>query len=218
MKLFIGGKRPVRLVLGTLAVSALVTSACGGQSKAEDNASDKPADAAASPPGEGGGGSPTSTPASSSKKGGSQAGSAGATSTTVPGGSSSGSSGSGPKAATNPSGGDQPTRTLEMSAELAESCVRPGGTQTITVRTLPYSGVAFDTEYADYLTGMMPGHYGGNSAGFVDEDGTWTSTWVIAPNAPAGLTTVLVLGTHEQGGLGETKALFTVADALGKCA
>lgn len=201
-------------LLGAVAVASLVTAGCGGASKADDNQATPAAsgEGAAAADTQAGGGSTTSTvpkPRSSS------AGSKATTTTTKPGApaAAKGTEGQAP-----PPEDDPYKRTLAITAELTETCVRPGGTQTVKVRTLSYAGVAFDTEYSDYLTGMQPGHYGGNSGGFTDAEGTYSFTWVVAPNAPAGKATVLVLGSHDEGGIGETKAFFTVADALGKCA
>jgi hypothetical protein len=161
---------------------------------------------------DGTGGSPPTT-AKSAKESGSSSQKSSTPTTVKPGGG----------IAVNPGGGarvdaeDPYKKTLDITAELAESCVRPGGSQSITIRTEPYAGVGYDTMYSDYLTGMMEGHYGGNSAGFTDGDGIYKDTWVITPNAPAGEAIVLVLGSHDEGGMGETKATYKVADALGKC-
>lgn len=213
MKLVVGG--PSRRALGALLVLLLATAACGGESKADSGSAteaDEPARAGA----EGDATTPTTAGGKAGKKSSGDRGGTTTTTTTTSGQSEAAAadgSAPDPKAA-------QPkteTRKIEVLAELKESCLKPGGSQTLTVRTLPSAGVAFDTEYSDYLTGMEAGHYGGNSAGYVGEDGTWTSTWVVAPNAPAGKATVLVLAAHSHDGMGETKAVFTVADALGKC-
>jgi hypothetical protein len=211
VKLVVGG--PSRRALGALLVLLAATAACGGESKADSGRAaeaEEPARAAA----EGDATTPTTAGGKAGKKSSGDRGGT-TTTTTATGQSEAAADGTAPdpKAA-------QPkteTRKIEVLAELKESCLKPGGSQTLTVRTLPSAGVAFDTEYSDYLTGMEAGHYGGNSAGYVGEDGTWTSTWVVAPNAPAGKATVLVLAAHSHDGMGETKAVFTVADALGKC-
>ena len=213
MKLLVGGRFRIHRTLIALALVSAVATGCSGSSKADDGAAPKePADAAAAASTGGKGGGSTTTTAKPKKSSASKATSGSTTTTAKPGGS----------AAANEDGStaeeeDPYKKTLAITAELAETCVRPGGSQTITIRTLPYAGVGYDTEYSDYLTGMMEGHYGGNAGGFTDDDGTWTGTWVVAPNAPAGKTTVKVLGSHHEGGIGEARAYFTVADALGKC-
>lgn len=106
---------------------------------------------------------------------------------------------------------------LEMSAEVTEPCVRPGGLQTLTVRTKDNAGIAFDTVYADGLSGLKDGHYGGNDGGYTDDDGTYTATWTVAATAPKGPAAVNVLGSHYGTGIGETHTSFKVADPLGNC-
>lgn len=211
MQLLVGGSSHFRSqVLGAVLLLAVATAGCGGQSKAQDGTADEKPEQAASTGAEAQGSTAsTVTPKKSSGSSG------GATPTTAAATAKSGAAAQ--KSDSTPTTVDPYTRTLKIEAELQESCVRPGGSQTVTVRTLPYAGVAYDTQYSDYLTGMMEGHYGGNGAGFTDDDGTYTSTWVITPNAPAGNTTVLVLGSHQSGGIGETKVFFNVSDALGKC-
>jgi hypothetical protein len=113
--------------------------------------------------------------------------------------------------------GPGPKGQLEMKASLAESCVRPGGTQTITVLIRPKSGVGYDTVYSDGKSGMMEGHYGGNFGGIVDESGKWSHSWVITPNAPAGKVQVNVLGGHMDYGHAQATLYFTVAGTVGRC-
>ena len=214
MNLVVGG--PFRRgLLQALLVLVLTAAACGGQSKADEG---KDAAKAGEQAAEGEA-TTTTLPAGTSKKQSSSPANGGSTTTTTTAKGEAGSAASEKQAdgkATEYK--PRPMRTVEVTAELQESCVKPGGSQTVNVRTEPEAGVAYDTEYADYSTGSMPGHYGGNTAGYADGAGTWSSTWVVAPNAPAGKATVLVLVAKGTDGLGETKAVFTVADALGKCA
>lgn len=118
--------------------------------------------------------------------------------------------------------GDEPksepvTRTMQISMELKQPCVRPGESQTITIHAPYTSSVGYNTYYADGKSGLSEGFYGGNMVGFTDQSDTWTHTWVVAVNAPAGEAVVVVLATHDEQGRGETGDLFTVADALGRC-
>lgn len=203
--------------IGLVLVMALAVGACGG-SEAKDTSLDNAAS---------GGKATSTTQASGSGSGsGSEAGSKPST------GSAQGSSKSTKSTTTTVAGKGgttsttewdvEKTKTLEISAELKESCVRPGGSQTITIRSERGSGVGYDAVYADGKGGAMEGHYGGNKGGQVDKDGTFTDTWVVAPHAPAGRVTVNVLGAKAGGGKpmehNEIVVYFTVSDALGRCA
>jgi hypothetical protein len=111
-----------------------------------------------------------------------------------------------------------PKGQLEVKATLAEACVRPGGGQSITILTRPGSGAGYDTVYSDGKSGMMEGHYGGNFGGTVGDDGTWSDTWVVAPNAPPGKVQVNVIASNLDYGHAQTTLYFTVADPTGNCA
>lgn len=107
---------------------------------------------------------------------------------------------------------------LETEVTLAEDCVRPGGTQTITVDTGESgSGVVYDTVYSDGKTGLAEDHYGGNNGGHTDDSGTWQDRWAVSPEAPAGEARVDVLTTSADGRTGAARDTFRVADALGRC-
>lgn len=222
VKSLVGGSPFMRRVLAALAVGSLVLAGCGGGSRADEKAEGddavQSADDAASKGAESGaegGGEATSTTTKPAAGGASNA----TTTTTAKAGSSGGSGSSkssGDKGST-PTTRDPASRTMPMTLDLQEPCVRPGGSQVVVVQALPNAGIAFDTEYSDGKTGMMEGHYGGNNAGYADDEGRFASTFAVAPNAPAGNATVLVLGSHQDGGFGEAKATFQVADALGKC-
>lgn len=199
----VGGTTGLRVAVATMV---LAVSACGG-SKAED---------ASGNPASGGGvtsttAAPDSGQSSKPSDGVSKQPSKSTTTTTL------GGTGTAPTQIP-PTGGDKPLPPLPMTAELKESCVRPGGKQTITIRTEPESGVGYDAIYSDGKGGAMEGHYGGNKGGQVDEDGTFTDTWVVAPNAPAGQVKVNVLGGKMGYEHAEAYAYFSVADLTGKCA
>lgn len=210
MRRLVGGTRFVREPLAVAVVALIVLAGCGS-SKADDAGDPQATDDAAADA------STTSTTKAAAKAGSSKSkAQASATSTTT-------STTVTPKAGTAATGGqpveklDDEGLTLPISAELKESCVRPGGSQTITIRARTASGVGYDSVYSDGKSGAMEGHYGGNAGGYTDDKNTFTSTWVISAAAPAGPVLVRVLGTHEEDGLGQTEAHFSVADALGKC-
>lgn len=106
---------------------------------------------------------------------------------------------------------------LPLRARLKESCVRPGGSQSITIRSKPDAAVGYDSVYADGKSGMMEGHYGGNMGGFTDKEGEWRDTWVVAAHAPSGPVQVNVLGGKVGYRHAEETLHFTVADVTGRC-
>lgn len=197
-----------RLIVAVAVVSAL-GAACGGQGKAETAAQKEAGGAEA--------GSTTTT----TSAGGGTGGPAGGATEKADSGAGSGptSTTTAPPALSSSADGtpDPYEGVLPMSADVATACVRPGGTQTVIIHTVPQSGVAFDTVYADGLSGLNEGHYGGNAGGYVDDEGTYTSTWVVAPTAPEGVATVNVLGSRYGSGMGETHTYFSVSDAVGLC-
>jgi|SRR5688572_663449 len=193
------------LLLGVLSV---VATGCGGSTASdvveqEAAGTDQPTTTTAPPlHGSAGAGSPSEKKAASSAQ---------ATTTTTATGTAATPE---PKAALTEPG---PKGQLEVKASLAESCVKPGGTQSITILTKPKSGTGYDTVYSDGKSGLMEGHYGGNNGGQVGEDGKWSDTWVVAPHAPAGKVQVNVLANHVDYGAAQATLFFTVADVTGKC-
>lgn len=196
----VGGCARVHRVLAVTAVLALGLSGCSSGSKADD-AKDAGINRETTTS-QDGVRSTTTSPASKPKP------KVTTTTTTVDSSVST-------STPTLPSDPSKPT--LALAAELAESCVRPGGSQAITIRTEPDSGVGYDAVYADGKSGLTEGHYGGNKAGQVDDEGTWSDTWVVAPNAPAGRVEVRVLGAKLGYNAGQTTVYFTVSDVTGKC-
>ena len=209
MRRLVGGIGFVHRMFAVGVVGLLLLAGCGGSSKADDAGADQ------AKAGEVRETSTTSTTAAAKTGSAKPKAQAAATTTTTT--TAAQKSAGAPQGQTNPSiGGDESDR-LVITAEVKEACVRPGGSQTITIRARLASGVGYDSVYSDGKSGMMEGHYGGNFGGIVDDTGTWKHTWTVGPNAPAGPVLVRVLGTHEDDGMGQTEAHFSVANALGKC-
>ena len=107
-----------------------------------------------------------------------------------------------------------------INASVSPSCVRAGGTATVTVVTAPRAAVGYVAEYAGRKSGAAPpfGYgYGGNAGGYTDQSGGWTQTWTIRADAPIGPANVIVAvashQTHKQ-----VNAPFTVVDPVtGQC-
>jgi hypothetical protein len=140
-----------------------------------------------------------------------------ATSTTVAGSAGAAARTTTTAARPQTAGATTTTTGLAITAELAQSCVRAGGSQSITIHTAPMSSVGYDAVYSDGKTGMSPGYYGGNKSGNTDGTGTWSDTWVIAPNAPAGPVRVDVIGANASGASGNTTVSFAIAGPKGTC-
>lgn len=109
---------------------------------------------------------------------------------------------------------------FDVSASVSPECVARGAKITLTVSVPPQASVAYNAFYADGEAGGPPPYgkgYGGNNGGIATEDGTYTDSWTVAPNAPSGPGRIdVVAGTAE--GFGKTSVAFAVADAVtGKC-
>lgn len=203
----------MRTARRALAVVALLTvGACGGGS--DDNG------------GAGNGQDATddgSTTTSTFSVSGVNPGAAGQSGAPAPGGPGAappaGSSGS-PGGSGDSGGSTTPTTKppLDMTAELAEPCVRPGGRQTITIRAPKETPVGYGSEYSDGKTGMDPGFYGGANAGSTAQEGVYRDAWNIAANAPKGTVKVKAFGANPNYQLAERVVTYEVADPVtGKC-
>ena len=161
----------------------------------------------------------------------------GTTSTSIPGapggaagsggGGPGGVSGSGSSATTAPGGsggsggsGVQSSPGVEfnvpLTARVSVACLRPGGTQTVTLTSEPKTNVGYDSVYADGKTGWSPDHYGGSNKGETDASGQWQDTFVLKPGAPPGKVEVNAIAGNARGA-GKTATSFAVAKADGTC-
>jgi hypothetical protein len=97
-----------------------------------------------------------------------------------------GKAASGPARATGATGatGTPGADAAPLDARLASACVRPGGTQRLTVDTLPSAFIAFDNLYADQRDGQAYGGADGRARS--DGQGHYEATWVVSPSAPLG--------------------------------
>jgi hypothetical protein len=205
-----GGTAWVRLTALAIGAVFVLSAGCGGSSRASDASAEKAAEDAA-------GGSTSTTAASESgesgaSKSGAKAGKDGGSPTTT---TAPGAKGKASQATTTTL--DPMRMELPITAEVSTACVRPGATQTITIKAPYGSGVGYQVVYSDGLFAMEEGHAGGNFGGYADEQGTFVHTFPVAATAPPGPASANVLGTHMDHGFGETHARFAVADALGRC-
>jgi len=198
-----------RLGLSSVSTLLLVVAAgCSGQSTGHQ--------AGATPAG--GQATTTSTTAAGGGSTGSHPSSTTTTITSKSGGPTATSTPSSPPTTSRP--GTTPTTTVHtgvpIQVTLGSACVRPGGTQTITIVTEPKSGVVYDAVYSDGKSGASPGFYGGNQGGHTDDHGVWKDTWVVGAAAPPGPVRVDVLAVTPKG-KGYTDPWFAVAGPTGKC-
>lgn len=140
---------------------------------------------------------------------------------TPPGGAGSGggsNDGSGNTGAAGSAGDEGPEEPppIDVEAEFSDDCVRPGGTQTITIRTEPNTGVAYHAVYSDGSNGFDEDYPGGNNTGETDSKGVWEDTWTVGPTATEGEATVDVVALGAEG-QGYTQVTFAVADLTGNC-
>ena len=195
-----------RVGIGVVVVAlGASTAACGGSSKSSAKStsavitSTTAVSAAASTvPGSGAGG-----PATTASKGAAQGG------TGTPSGASPSTTVSVPKIG-----------SLKVTVTLSQPCIKPGSSQTITVKvdTKEKVAVAYNTVYSDgnnWKDG--PGYYGGNKGGVVDDgSGTYKDTWVLSPKAAPGPAQVAVFATQKDNG-GSASSGFTVGGPNGHC-
>jgi hypothetical protein len=197
--------RTARAAGALLAATVLV--ACGGGSKPASKA----ADGAPAPTASGTGQAGSGTPAAS----GSATGGPGATAT--PTGGSTATSGTGttpastptrPAGTASPSTKPSPT-AIFLNATLSKTCVRPGGTQSLTMRARPNMKVIVNTSYADGKDGST---YGGRFTKdqFTDANGRYTVSWTVALTAPQGDAATSV-GAVDESGTGYRRLPFRVA-------
>lgn len=195
-------------LLTAAVVTTLVLGACSSgsaQSEKSNGPGGSPSTTAAGAPSaqDGTAGSGTGSDGASGGSGGS-------------GGSKSSAKQDGSSASTTAPGSTQPPLPLESS--LAKSCVKAGGEQTITIKAPEGSGVGYDSYYADGKSGISEGFYGGNNVQQLRETDTWTDTWVIAANAPAGKVHVVVRGVNVDYAPRDQQDLyFDLVSAVGTC-
>jgi hypothetical protein len=79
-----------------------------------------------------------------------------------------------------------------VTATVAASCVKPGGAQTLYLNGPSGYFYSFDAQYSNGKDGRQ---YGGEGVGKIPSTGSFRSTWVVTPNAPAGSVIVWVAAT-----------------------
>lgn len=212
------GSRP-RLWAAALAAFLVLTAACGGSGgndEAEGATTTTEARTGARDPS----GDATST---TSKGAEAEAPTNDAPPTTAPsaggagsgGGSNDGSDNTGAAGSGGDEGPEEPP-PIDVEAEFSDDCVRPGGTQTITIRTEPNTGVAYHAVYADGSNGFDEDYPGGNDTGETDSKGVWEDTWTVGPTAAEGEVKVDVVALGSAG-RGYQQVTFAVADLTGNC-
>ena len=108
-----------------------------------------------------------------------------------------------------------------LSATVSPACVRPGGVATLVVHAPPRASVAFQAVYAGNKGGATPpfGYgYGGNADGYIGPDGTWTSSWTLRPDTPAGPAYIELAVAHTNRVEQNNNTKFRVANPVtGTC-
>lgn len=91
---------------------------------------------------------------------------------------------------------------LPFEVTLSATCLRHGDEVTIEIRTDPVVGVAYHAVYAGEEGGAPPpygGGHGGNGGDMTDEQGRYSDSWVVGPNAPEGPGRIdIVVGARDQ--------------------
>lgn len=109
---------------------------------------------------------------------------------------------------------------MPVEATITPSCVLRGGSATITVQTEPRIAVSYHAVYAGTKGGAAPPYgygYGGNDKGFSDDQGRFTSTWVVRGDAPIGPARADVVVGKGGEGFGYDDPPFYVASSSAGC-
>jgi hypothetical protein len=108
---------------------------------------------------------------------------------------------------------------IKVVSTLDPVCVSPGDTMSLDVTTKPKAAIVYQAVYADGYGGAPPPFgrgYGGNDKGYVSEEGTYSSTWVLSADVPSGPGRVDVIVAYG-GKYGQDGPHFYVADEDGTC-
>ena len=104
----------------------------------------------------------------------------------------------------------KPTATeVPLNASLSRTCVTAGQTMTLTLHAEPNMRVVFDTRYPDGKDGQV--HGGMDAQGWTTSNGTYTSTWTVAPGTPPGSADVETAAVGYDDHTGHQRLPFTVA-------
>lgn len=100
---------------------------------------------------------------------------------------------------------DTSRNTMPMEISVEPLRVKIGGTVRVTIRTEPDALIGLTLEFSDNEP-----HGGFGPPGRAAPDGTWTWSWVIAPDVPPGPARALVAAgkSNDRGATGEAR--FTV--------
>ena len=103
--------------------------------------------------------------------------------------------------------------SVVVDASLSPTCAHRGTTMTLVVDTGPKAAIGYQAVYSDNRGGGPPPYgagYGGNGKGFSDENGHFTSSWVISSDAPTGKARVDVVVAYEGNRWGYESLTFDV--------
>lgn len=201
--------RTARVAGGLLA--AAVLAACGGDPQPRAKAAPGGHEPAASGAAQALGGAPAAGASGSAAPGGTgtavttpAAGTGAVPATAAPGAPGAAPGGASPSTAPSPT-------QIVLNATLAKTCVRPGETQTLTVKARPHMKVIVNTGYADRQEGSV---HGGRFTHDQHTDGTglYTVSWTVALTAPHGEAATSVAAV-DRTGTGHRRIPFRVAAA-----
>ena len=108
---------------------------------------------------------------------------------------------------------------VPVASELSPVCAERGDTIDLEVTTEPGGAIGYQAVYSDNGSGAavpLGEGYGGNDRGYADDDGIFTSSWVVGLDAPSGPARLDVVVGHK-GKFGYDDPHFAVADENGNC-
>lgn len=108
---------------------------------------------------------------------------------------------------------------LDIRATLDRVCTEVGDKVTLTVETPPKAAVAYQAVYSDNRGGAdkpLGGGYGGNDKGYADDNGVFTDSWIIGPEAPAGIARVdVIVGFEDKWGYDDPELIVASPNGNG---
>ena len=193
--------RPGRLVLAALAALVSAT-ACGHGTPRHVASSASPASSSPSS-------APGTHPSGAAPSGSQATGSNGGSVAVGTKGSAAPSGTSAPGATSSP-GASGSSGPVDVTLDVKEACVSPGGVQKLEIHTSPDATIVIDTMYTDGKDGRT--HGGAKKNGRSDGTGLFIYSFIVLKGTPPGPATIYVFAQKDDK-VGQKQGAFQVGVA-----